>query len=59
MGPNGFGEINENVEFLENFCSINSLILGVFFHINMSRNYWVSSDGDTENKIDHILISQR
>lgn len=57
----GLGEANENGEELVDFCALNNLTIGgtLFQHKQICKATWMSPNGVTKNKIDHLVISQR
>ena len=59
MGCFAEGTMTENGEIFANMCSLNSLIIGgsIFPHKRIHKVTWSSSDGRTENQIDHICIN--
>ena len=61
MGAEGMGTINENGEFVVDFCEMNDLVIGgaVFPHRKINKVTWRSPDMITENQIDHIAVSRR
>ena len=59
MGPHGCGVMNENGEYLVDFCMSNRLVIGgtIFPHKSIHKLTWTSPDGATTNQIDHIIIN--
>ena len=48
-------QMNYNGERWADFCQVNELVIGrtLFPHKKFYKRTWVSSDGGTENQIDH------
>ena len=61
MGIHGCGAMNENGEYLADFCSSNRLVIGgtIFPHKDIHKLTWTSPDGATTNQIDHIMINSK
>jgi exonuclease III len=61
MGRHGLGGKNENGEMLIEFCEENELVIGgtLFCHPRIHKATWKSPDQQTENQIDHMMISRR
>ncbi|KAF2905210.1 hypothetical protein ILUMI_00987 [Ignelater luminosus] len=62
MGKQALGTMTDNGEIYTNFCEEHELIIGGSLFPHHRKNHkvtWVSSDGFTENHIDHISISRR
>ncbi|GFR98362.1 craniofacial development protein 2 [Elysia marginata] len=60
IGMHGLGEANDNGERFISLRSISQLVIGgtVFPHKRIHKATWISSDGRTENQIDHFGISK-
>ena len=59
MGRNGIGDRNENGQQLVEFCSENGMVITgtIFNHKDIHKYTWTSSDNNTQNQIDHILVN--
>lgn len=59
MGKCGSGTMNENGEYLAEFCGNNNLVIsGTFFpHKEIHKLTWVSPGGRDKNQIDHIVVN--
>ena len=60
MRAHGSGVMNENDEMFCDFCSSNGLVIrGTLFpHKKSHRLTWRSTDGTSENQIDHVAINR-
>ena len=61
MRKYGCGSINDNGEWLVDFCLNNNRIIRgtIFPHKNIDIPTWKSPDGRTINQIDHVIIDKR
>lgn len=59
MGKYGCGTMNENGEYLTEFCGCNNMVIGgtLFKHKEIHKLTWVSPGGRDKNQIDHIAIN--
>ena len=56
-GSHGSSVPNDNTHRLLNLCSMTKLVIASFFfmRLDIHRHTWISHDGHTRKKIDHIL----
>ena len=61
MGKHGCGNINDNGEWLVEFCLNNNCVIGgtIFPHKNIHKLTWKSPDCRTINQIDHVIINNK
>ena len=61
VGKFGVGVMNDNGEWLYDFCSANGLVITgkVFPHKEIYKLAWRSPDGKTVNQIDHVMVNRR
>jgi len=61
MGNHGVGERNDNGLLLLSFCEFNNLVVTgtIFPHRAIHKATWVSPAGQTQNQIDHVIISRQ
>ena len=61
MGEEGVGNRNDNGQRFADTCLENGLVIGgtIFQHKTIHKLTWVSPDGRTSNRIDHIAINQK
>lgn len=60
-GKYGLGEQNERETHLLDFCETNNLVVAnaLFEHHPRHLYTWISSDNNTRNEIDYVMVNQK